>query len=99
MGKVYFSDIKASKETGVWGENPLNEDLNEEISINNRELVITIERISNDELRQEVKDFRGHVSSGVLSTSMKESENRLHEAGNLFMKLMEKVGDELRKNY
>lgn len=99
MGQAHFYDMNAFRETGDWRSNILNDELNEEISIINRELVITIERISNDKLRTEIKDFRGHVSLGLLSTSMKESENKLHEASNLFMELMEKVGIELRKNY
>ena len=66
MSKVHFSDLRAYKETGVWGQNILNQDLNKDILINNKELVIIEERISNDELRKEINDFRSYVSSGML---------------------------------
>ena len=99
MGKVHFSDLKASKETSEWRRSLLSDDLDNEISINNRNLVITIERISNDELRNEIKDFRNQVSIGMFSKTMEESENRLHDASNTFIDLMEKVGIELRNNY
>jgi hypothetical protein len=99
MGQAHFSDMNVFSETGDWGNSLLDDELDEAISINNRELVITIERISNDDLRALIKDFRNHVSLGLLAKSMKESENKLHEASDLFMKLMERVGVELRKNY
>lgn len=100
MARAHQADVSAYKETGTWRKNKLEDEINDAITENNRELVVTIERIANDDLRKDIKDLRGIISSGiVLAKSDKESESILHEATDSFLKLMENVGAELRKNY
>ncbi len=100
MCRVHLSDLDSFKRTGVWGKSLLSEELDEEVASNHRELAIITERISNDGLRKEIKELRGQISLSILSSnSDKEAEANQDKATDQFLKLMENIGKELRKNY
>jgi len=97
--RAHLADLAANRNTGGWGKNMLPDDLSEEIRISNRNLAILLERIADDELRDDIKQLHGNINS-VHTAKTKESAEARHMAlAPLFQKSMEHLGAVLRQNY
>lgn len=99
IGEMHHQDVLALRETGEWQKSMLGEELNQKFVSVNRELSILTERVSEDELRNSIKEFRQQLSNCMFTSSEHEGDYMLKIAVDNFNPMMEKIGSVLRENY
>lgn len=99
VSKAHLEDLDNFIKGSKWGELVLSCELDEGIRVRFRELRIIIERISNDQLRQDLKDFEDMMEASVIVKTKEGAEILLMDIANSFKNLMTVVGLELRKTY
>lgn len=97
--QVHLLDIKLYKQTRSWQTSLLGEELDQKVLNVNRELSMLTERISNDDLRNEINELRTILTSCLLSSSEEDSEYKLNIAMQKWQQVMEHIGKVLREYY
>jgi gas vesicle protein len=99
MGRAHHEDVVAYRESGHWGKSMLSDEVNQNTLLSNRKLAMLTERVSDNELRSELKKFSNNSSNLLFAKSEIESDESLKIASSEFSSIMEKLGEVLRKNY
>ncbi len=97
--QAHLEDAKAHYAGGIWGKNLLSEEVSSGQRLARRKLVILIERIANDELREKLKIVNGELSNSTDSGDLMDSEYKLHAAASKVTNVMEHIGQVLRSQY
>ncbi|WP_229007339.1 hypothetical protein [Methylophilus sp. Leaf408] len=95
----YIQDRDAHFRGNAWGDNMLEEPLNEEIRLAERRVAILRERVSDDQLRKEIKALMKVAQKTLLSTSAAEAKSLMEECYVVGNNLLESIGTVLRKHY
>jgi hypothetical protein len=99
MARAHIADTEAFRLTGQWGRNMLGDDLNESILLANQKMTALVERISDDSLRNTLKDLHGEISSVSQSDSRDEANIAFYQVGPAFQDAMTQLGTALRTFY
>jgi hypothetical protein len=99
MSRVYLADRTAFRQNQKWGENLLDDNLDESFRFANQKLSGLIQRISDEPLREALKGLRELISRLSLSQSADEAEGVLHAAGENFETVITHLGSILRSHY
>jgi hypothetical protein len=99
LGKAHLEFVMSFRNGVDANKIRLGEELGEKISIVNRKLTVLIERISEEELRGEVKSLRQLMTKCILSTTEEESFCLLGSINEKFDVFMGHLGDVLRSKY
>jgi hypothetical protein len=94
-----MEDFKDFKLNDTWGVNKRSEEVNEGELLANRKASILIERVSNDNLRVELKNIIFLTTKVSLSNNDNEANKRYIEANIAAQKVMENLGVILRGLY
>jgi hypothetical protein len=97
---LYLEDFENYKKNGEWQKELLNPENDVNFLIVFRNISIYLERIENNELREELKNLVKKMKSTSMTSSLSESEAILLDlAKNDFDKAIASLGKELRNNY
>ncbi len=99
IGRAYVEDTMASKKNGEWGKSLLSKEVNQGILLSTRKLAILTERVSNDELRSDLKGLRQLMAQCLGASSESESVDLMQKVTSKFESFMEHLGIVLRSNY
>lgn len=99
IGRAHLEDLALYRQNDGVRSNLLSAELNQDIMLSNRKNAILTERISDDEIRNNLKILRQHMNDVLFAKSENESRNKLQIASSNFEKFMEKLGVVLRNNY
>jgi len=99
-GLLHLEDIKNYDENGEWQKSLLNSENDNNLMIELRDLSIYLERIQNENLREELKKFRNKISSVSRTSNKSESNDIMADlVKNDYDRIMTNLGTELRNNY
>ena len=100
IGRAHLEDIEYFRKSES-GErsNFLSEELNQELMLSNRKVAILTERISDDSLRNNLKELRRKMTNVLMARSENESREMLQQASDHFELFMGQLGVVLRSNY
>ncbi|TAI48885.1 hypothetical protein [Flagellimonas allohymeniacidonis] len=99
IAKAFVVDLEHYKNTNDWASSTLSSELNNEISDCFREVSIRTERIDDDKLREEVRQFRIKMTQCLIAKSYESGKERMADLTKRFDEKMPKLGAALRKNY
>lgn len=99
MARAHLKDRKSYATTGVWGREPLGEELNEEIGEANRVLASMVERVANDELRGNIKHIQAGITEVIMSKSYEDAIAKFSSVAKEYNELMLLLGSTLRSLY
>ena len=78
----------------------MNSKYDTKLRLSLRDLSIYLERVQNDDLREEIKKLRNKIASISMTSSPSESDSIISDLTiNDFDRIMSHLGTELRKNY
>lgn len=97
--RAHLEDLASFRQNDGVRSTLLSSELNQDIMLSNLKNAILTERISDDELRNNLKKLRQDMNDVLLAKSENESRNKLQIASYNFEKFMEKLGVVLRNNY
>lgn len=96
---VYRADNKNFKESGDWGKCALPDELSDQLLELNSKTTILIQRISNDELRNKLTEFKGVVAKSQLADNEYDAGAYYMEYINLYEEVSDNLGRVLRESY
>jgi hypothetical protein len=96
---AYSADCKNFNESGEWGKYALPDGLSEQLLELNSKTSILIQRISNDELRNKLTEFKDAVTKCQLANSEYDSAAYHVDYMSLYEKVSDKLGKVLRESY
>jgi len=99
IGRAHLEDVASYRQNDGVRSNLLSAELNQDIMLSNRKNAILTERISDDELRNNLKKLRQDMTDVLFAKSENESRNKLQIVSTNFEKFMGKLGVVLRNNY
>lgn len=99
IGRAHLEDLASYRQNDGVRSNLLSAELDQDIMLSNRKNAILTERISDDELRNNLKKLRQNMNDVLFAKSENESRNKLQIVSSCFEKLMEELGVVLRNNY
>ena len=97
--RIYLEDEAAFKNSGNWGANRLSDEVNEGYRVLGRRATILLERVSDNQLRAEVKDVMGRLSNMTLSRSKADADRTQFAMADEGPAVMERIGIVLRSQY
>lgn len=97
--QAHYQDRDAHFKGKAWGDNRLDEPLNEDIRLAQRRVSILRERISDEQLRLDIKALMSIAQDTLLSSSAAEARSCMDRCYNIGNSLLESVGSALRKHY
>jgi len=92
----HLEDVRAHQAGKAWKGNLLSEDVSNGQRLARRRLVILIERIADDELRDNLKLVNSELCNSLFATSPMEAEEHLQIATGNIVNSMEHIGKVLR---
>lgn len=95
----YIQDRDAHFSGKPWGDNMLSEPLNEDLRLAERRVAILRERVSDDQLRNEIKALMNLSKEILLSRSANEAKSHMEKCYNVGNNLLVSIGTVLRKHY
>lgn len=95
---AYRADMKNFKDTGEWGT-PLPEDINEQLLDLNSKTAILILRVSNDELRCKLSEWKSTATKCHMAKNEYDAGAYHVEKVQLYEKAHEQLGEVLRSSY
>lgn len=96
---LHIQDMQNLKNTGKWQEGPLDSANDLELMYTFRDLVMQLERIQNEKVREEIRELLGKMSKVSITSDLEESKRLLKEINLDFTNAMKILGTELRNNY
>ena len=97
--KAFVVDLEHYKNTNDWASSALGSHLDNEIADCFREVSIRTERIDDDKLRDEVRQFRKKMTQCLIAKSYESANERMADLTKRFDEKMPKLGAALRSNY
>lgn len=97
--QAYIQDRDAHISGIEWGQNMLQEPLNEDLRLVQSKVAILSERVSDDQLRVEIKTFMNTTHKTLLCRSVADAKSLMEESYAIGNKLLESIGTVLRKHY
>lgn len=97
--KAFHEDLLSSRSGAEWGRTLLSDELNESSRAANQKVAILIERVSNDALRKEVKNFMAFATKALLASSETEARTILEGSYAYANSVFELIGETLRQHY
>jgi len=100
IGRAHLEDAAFFRQNpGSTSRPRLSSELNEEILVSTRRLMLLTERIENDGIRNEIKNFRSSADKVFDAKSVSEGERILFGSTHTFQTLMSDIGTVLRRLY
>jgi phosphoribosylaminoimidazole-succinocarboxamide synthase len=96
---AHRADKKNYTESGEWGKYALPDELNDQLLELNSKTSILIQRVSNDELRNQLSELKAAVTKNQLARNENDAEMFYAEFMKLDEKVSEKLGKVLRDSY
>jgi hypothetical protein len=97
--QVYFEDLKAFANGNEWGKSKLSEDVNENTMLAQRKVVILLERLTDDRLRESIKSLVRSFSVIIFAKSREDAESEFKFLTSRFIEIQSQLGTELRNHY
>jgi hypothetical protein len=98
IGRAHLEELESFRKNS--GEvNHISEGLDQELNLSVRKLLILNERISNDALRNNLKELRQKMNNVLFAKSAIESKEKLKKSTDYFEQFMEQLGIVLRSNF
>jgi len=97
--RAHLEDVEFYRKDDCIGSNFLSDELEQELMLSSRKLTILTERISDDVLRNNLKELRQKMTCVSMAMSEDESRIKLQNAGTGYEQFMEQLGVMLRNNY
>lgn len=95
----FLEDKHSQSQGGAWGKALLPETLDENLRIASRRVAILVERVSNDTLREQLKQLMQVSTQVLLAVSEQEASSKLEKLGTNATQVLEVVGATLRAHY
>ena len=95
---AHFEHLDSCSKVGRWGSE-LSSDLDEKLRISNSKTSMLIERVSDDDLRETLKNLKSIATSCLLANSKEEAEKYRNKASDSFEQCSVKLGTVLRNSY
>jgi hypothetical protein len=99
MVRGFLEDKAHYRKVGVWGQNLLSDEVNEGQRVLLRRISLLTGRISNDELRQNVRASTETLVNLSMARSIEEAEQWHVQMNSESPKMLEAIGHELRSQY
>ncbi len=99
INRAHMEDLNAHRAGKPWGTNLLPEELDEGVRLTLRRVLILVERVADDEVRQQVKGLMGNLWATLLANSLSESQNHFRKVFKDSTPVLERIGTVLRQNY
>jgi len=96
-GAINHNDIMVYKSTGEWRKNLTPDDWGDEHLQALQRINILSSRVSDEQVRQAVNNFKGQAVSVLESDTREAGDRSLHQMANIFVELNEKIGTVIRK--
>lgn len=96
---AHRADVKNYTESGEWGKYALPDELSDQLLELNSKTSILIQRVSNDELRNELSKFKEVVTNNQLAKNDYDAAAYQKEYIKLYEKISGKLGEVLRDSY
>lgn len=97
--QAYIQDRDAHLRGIEWGHNMLEEPLNEDIRLIQSKAAILCERVSDDQVRAEIKTFMNTTYKTLQAKSVSDAKSLMEESYASGSKLLESIGRSLRSHY
>jgi hypothetical protein len=97
--QAYIQDRDAHIRGIEWGKNMLDEPLDEELRLIQTKVAILRERVSDEQLRNEIKALMDTTHRTLLSRTAADAKSLMEESYAAGYKLLESIGTVLRKHY
>lgn len=97
--KAHLEDLKNNKEGIKWSSARISPKLDNDIEVSIRELSIKLERIADDELREELLLFKKKVKENIAAVGYQEGEKKFMNLIEVFNNIMPIIGKVLRANF
>ncbi len=99
-GRAHLEDVESFRKVENKGKRPiLSPELNQDILVSNKKLIMLTERIADQSLRESIKSLRSGMTNVIMAKTEDESYTVLQIAASLFEKTMENLGAVLRSSY
>lgn len=95
----HHEDTVAFHEGKKWGENQLSGVVDDGLMVGRRHMLILLERVSDDELRTEVKNLNTLLTDVNMARTMETADHLLGIATTQGIETLEKIGAVLRAQY
>ncbi|MFI8979360.1 hypothetical protein [Ectopseudomonas khazarica] len=95
----HLEDVKAHLLGGEWGKNFISEEINEGQRLARRKLIILIERVADNKLRENLKELNRALPSQSNTPSMEHAEIEIYDSASRVTKVMSHLGEVLRAQY
>ncbi|RZU02472.1 hypothetical protein [Rivibacter subsaxonicus] len=97
--RVYLADKRSFANSGEWGTQLLDDELNESTRLAGRKALILLDRVTDDELRRDVANLRSAMSNLTLANSAKSAETLFRDITERAPITMKQIGKGLRSQY
>ncbi|MYN25069.1 hypothetical protein [Duganella levis] len=97
--RLYLADLIAFKASQNWGLSKIDADLDEGFRLQNQKLSCLLERIFDEDLRNQLRSLHRNVSSIATANSREEAEAIDQSSSAEFRQTMTALGAVLRSNY
>ena len=98
FGEAYFEQLESYKKTGDW-RSLLSDEINEKIRLSNAKTAVLIERLIDEEIRNNLNELKNLVSRGLLANTKEEAETYQRKASEKFEECNKSLGAVLRSYY
>jgi hypothetical protein len=99
LSHAHHQDRLAKSKGAEWGTNRLTPEVDEGVRLSLRRISISLERLANAQLREEIRAFTKRAAPMVLAKSEAEATAGMTQAMNDTARLLEDLGTELRRQY
>lgn len=99
VNRAHIEDRRAHHAAKEWGKNMLSEEVNEGIRLAQRRVSLLVERVSDDDLRMNVKSLVSGATKVLLSRSEQESQFHLNKTAVDSEQVFERLGTVLRRHF
>lgn len=99
IAKGHHEDTLAFRKSGEWGKNYLSSEVSDGQMLARRHMLILLERVSDDELRSEVKQLNAKLTEVSFANSQ-DLANQIWDAASMQgLATLEQIGKALRAQY
>ena len=99
VARAHLEDLAAFRRSGSWQKNLLDDDLNESLRASNQKLAMLLERLASDELRRDLKVFRGLLTAATISETEDQAVQSFENASARLEDINQRIGEALRSYY
>lgn len=99
MARMHIADLRAFRQSGQWRQNRFDDDLNDASMLANRKMTALVERISDDLLRDVLKNLHNEIAAVEQAESAEQAQHAFHAVAPGFEAAMVQLGTKLRTYY